>query len=71
MYRDYPLLIFSHPGLKLAVVLILIWTVVWKGIALWKSAQSGHKAWFVVLFLLNTVGILDIVYIIWFSKRRG
>jgi len=50
---------------------VLIWTLVWKGIALWKSARSGEKSWFVALFIINTVGILEIVYIFGFAKKKG
>lgn len=50
-------------------VLILAWALVWKGLALWKSARRSDKAWFVALLIINTVGILEILYIYVFSKR--
>jgi hypothetical protein len=37
--------------------------------ALWKSAREGSKVWFVVLLVVNTVGILDILYLYVFSKK--
>jgi hypothetical protein len=52
----------------LAAVL-LAWTMVWKGIALWKSAGLRQKWWFVVLLILNTLGILEIIYIFFVSKK--
>jgi len=51
------------------VLLMVAWTLVWKGMALWKSARLGHKKWFVVLLVLNTVGILEILYLYVFSKK--
>jgi methionyl-tRNA synthetase len=42
----------------------------WKGVALWKSARNGHKAWFVALLLINTLAILDVVYIVFFSGEN-
>jgi len=48
--------------------LILVWIMAWKGIALWKAARNSHKKWFVALFLLNTLAILEIIYIFYFSK---
>ena len=48
--------------------LLAIWSLVWKGMALWKSARRGDKVWFVVLLLVNTAGILEILYIYVFSK---
>jgi hypothetical protein len=50
---------------------VLVWTIAWKGIALWKSARSGEKWWFVALFIINTVGILEIAYIFYFAKKKG
>lgn len=54
-------------GIILAV--LIIWSIVWKGFALWKSAREGSKVWFVVLLILNTVGILEILYLYVFSKE--
>jgi uncharacterized membrane protein YagU involved in acid resistance len=54
----------------LALVLLLAWSFAWKGIALWKSALNGHKVWFIVLLIINTVGILEIIYIFAFSKKK-
>lgn len=51
------------------LVLIAAWEFVWKGIALWRSARQNDKAWFVVLLLLNTLGLLPIAYLLVFSKR--
>ncbi len=51
--------------------LLLIWSLVWKGLALWRSAQLGSKKWFVVLLVLNTAGILEILYIFVFSKKKN
>jgi len=48
--------------------IILVWTAIWKLLGLWKSARSGHVAWFVVIAIFNTVGILPILYIYVFSK---
>lgn len=48
---------------------IFIWTFVWKGIALWRAAKNGHKKWFVALLILNTLAVLEIIYIFAFSKK--
>ncbi|HLJ60255.1 MAG TPA: DUF5652 family protein [bacterium] len=55
------------PGL---LVLFVVWTLIWKGIALWRSARAGQPAWFVVLLIVNTVGVLEIVYLVLFAPRR-
>lgn len=53
----------------LILFLILAWTLPWKGVALWKAARNSHKKWFIALFLLNTLAILEIIYIFYFSKK--
>jgi|SRR3989344_5582036 len=48
--------------------LIMIWSLLWKGLALWKSARLKQPVWFVLLLVINTLGILEILYIFVFSK---
>ena len=50
--------------------IIAVWEAVWKAIALWKGARNGHLAWFICLVIFNTVGILPIIYIFGFSKKK-
>lgn len=45
-----------------------IWSLAWKGIALWYAARNGQKWWFIALLVINTLGVLEIVYIVWFRK---
>lgn len=51
------------------LVIAMIWSIIWKGVALWKSARYGQKAWFVVMLIVNTVGLLEIIYLAFFQKR--
>jgi len=44
---------------------------VWKGWALWVAARQNSKPWFVVLLIINTLGILEILYIFIFSKPKA
>ncbi len=48
--------------------LVLVWSFIWKGLSLWKSARKNSTIWFIVLLIVNTVGILDILYIYVFSE---
>ena len=52
-------------------VIILVWSLMWNLLALWKSARNKQVVWFIVLALVNTVGILPILYIYVFSKMRS
>lgn len=56
-------------GAGFLFAMLVIWSLVWKGLALWKSAREGSKIWFVVLIVVNTFGILDILYLYVFSVR--
>jgi hypothetical protein len=49
----------------LPVIIILgIWDGVWKAIGLWRAGRNNHLAWFVCIFIFNTLGILPIIYIL-------
>ncbi len=52
------------------IVLAIVWPLPWKGVALWRAAANRHLGWFIALFLLNTLAILEIVYIFGFSRRE-
>jgi hypothetical protein len=52
------------------LLLISAWTLPWKGVALWKAAKNNHKKWFVALLILNTLAILEIIYIFYFAKKK-
>ena len=43
------------------LLLILAWTLPWKGLALWKAAKNHQKKWFVALLVFNTLAILEIM----------
>lgn len=45
------------------LIVILIWSLIWKGMALWRSARTNQKNWFVVLLCVNTIGLLEIIYL--------
>ncbi len=55
---------------QLLILLVALWTLPWKGVALWKSARNSSKYWFIALLLINTAGILEILYIFSFSKKK-
>lgn len=48
---------------------LAVWSLIWKGLALWKAARAGSAYWFAALLLINTLGILEILYIYIFSKK--
>lgn len=52
------------------IVLFVSWVLPWKGVALWKAAKNGDKKWFIVLLVLNTLAILEILYIFIWGKKK-
>ena len=78
MYTFSPLWQHSTPigkglgahGLALFLFLVVVWTLAWKGWSLWLAARRHEKTWFIVLLLLNTAGIVDIIYIFLIAKRE-
>jgi len=49
--------------------LAVLWTIPWKGIAFMEGCKNDHKWWFIALLVINTLGILEILYIFIFSKK--
>lgn len=52
------------------VVILGTWELIWKGIALWRCGRHNHLIWFVVILVLNTAGILPIIYLLFFQKKK-
>ncbi len=44
------------------------WIVFWRGFALWKAASKRQLIWFIVILVVNTLGILEIVYVFFLYK---
>ena len=51
------------------LALIIVWTLFWKGYAVWTAAKNNHKGWFIVLLFINTLGILEIIYLFFIMKK--
>lgn len=49
---------------------ISLWTIPWKGWALWKAAKRNEPWWFVIILVVNTAAILEIIYIFFIAKRK-
>lgn len=53
------------------LLLLAAWTMPWKGVALWKAARIGQKAWFIVILVVNTVALLEIFYIFFIARKKS
>jgi hypothetical protein len=52
-------------------LLLAVWALFWKGLALWHSSRKGEQWWFIALLVLNTFGILEIIYLFAVAKMRA
>ena len=49
---------------------LLIWSMFWKILAIWRASKGNQRYWFVALLILNTFGILEIIFLLRFAKNR-
>jgi len=69
MYSDY------FPGVT-STSMLIVWImfalaiILFKGLALWQSARHSQKWWFIALLILNTIGILPLIYLFFFRPDR-
>lgn len=61
MYTEY---LLKSPWFLPVLTLFLLWEAAWKIIAMWKAGRNNHLVWFICIALINTIGILPIVYIL-------
>lgn len=47
---------------------LVLWDLVWKGIALWRAARRREQWWFVALLVVNSMGLLPIAYLLVWGK---
>ncbi len=68
---NYLSILASEVGISLWLfVVIAIWSLVWKFLGMWKSARKKQVGWFIVLGIINTIGILPILYYFVFSEMK-
>lgn len=72
MNNQFPTELLGPLGwILLALPLLLIWSFFWKGLALWHSARRGQGWWFVILLFVNTLGLLEIIYLFAIAKVKA
>ena len=61
-------MLYYGMGFGFGMIVFAVWSIFWKGWAMWIAARQGQKVWFGALLVVNTLGILEILYIYIFSK---
>lgn len=64
MNNFYEFMLNDPGNFTLVFILLCIWCLVWKGLALWHAGRLNQKVWFIILLIVNTVGILEIIYLL-------
>jgi len=58
--------LFNNPNIFYPLI---IWSLFWKGLALWRAARLRHVGWYITLIVINTAGIFEIIYLIATRKK--
>lgn len=68
-YEDVVMGWMGNPWFYAILIPLVIWSMVWKGLALWRAARNNQLYWFVGLLLINTAGLVEIGYLKWGQKK--
>lgn len=51
------------------LIFLGVWELIWKGLALWRASQNKQRNWFIAILMINTVGILPIIFLKFFQRK--
>lgn len=46
------------------IIFLVIWELLWKGIALWEAAHRNQRNWFIAILIISSAGALPIFYLL-------
>jgi hypothetical protein len=67
----YRYLFWPSPKFLFWLAPLIIWDLFWRGKALWKASKNNQLYWFIALLLVNSIGILPLVYLAFFQKKNS
>lgn len=50
---------------------LIIGDAILRGYALWKASQTKRRYWFIALFTVSSLGILPLIFLLFFDKKVG
>lgn len=65
-----PNLNLSDPIVIMGLIALTVFDLVLKGVALWRASKNHQRNWFIALFLVNSVGILPLIYLNFFQPKK-
>ncbi len=57
-------------GSPVLLLILYVWSLIAKGIALWRAAHLKQRNWFIAILVLNTIGVLELVYLFRFAEKK-
>ena len=57
-------------GSPLLLLVLYVWSLIAKGVALWRAAHLKQRNWFIAILVLNTLGVLELVYLFKFAQKK-
>lgn len=61
---------FSNTSLPVGLIgLVAVWDLFWKAVGLWYALKNNQRNWFVAIFIVNTIGILPLIYLKFYQKK--
>jgi len=53
------------------LIVVLIWSLTWKGIAMWRAARNNQKKWFIAILIINLFGLVEVLYLLFFQRDKN
>lgn len=60
----------GYSATTLSFAALGIWSLFWKLLATWHAAKRKERVWFILLFLVNTFGLFEIMYLFVVAKIK-
>jgi hypothetical protein len=61
---------FDASQYSAGIAVLILWSAFWKGLGLYKAIKNDQMWWFVLMFIVNLAGLLEILYLFRFAKKR-
>jgi hypothetical protein len=52
----------------IVIIVLALWDLAWRGVGLWKASNNDQKIWYILILVINSLGILPIIYIVLNNK---
>ena len=67
---DYEMFVAQNPWAIVALLSAVVLAIALKGFALWRAARNNSSGWFVALLLINTFGVLELLYLVVWGRNK-